>query len=229
MKRLLLVGFALALTAQAFAADVPQGRRYMPPPRGGGPTYVPFFSWSGLYVGVNAGYGFGHSKWTSAASGATTGDFTLDGALIGGTMGYNMQLGGAVVGVEGDLGWSNIKGSTTALCLGSCETRNNWLGTLRGRIGYAFDRFLPYLTAGAAFGDIEASTSPDSGSFNRSNIGWTAGGGLEYAFFSNWSAKLEYLYVDLGKASCNTTCGTTAGTDVTFTTSVVRAGLNYKF
>jgi outer membrane immunogenic protein len=234
MKRLVKAGVALAAlwaptapgTHTALAADVPPGR-YMPPPRA--PAYVPFFSWSGLYVGVNAGYGFGHSRWTNSVTGLTTGDFSVSGAVIGGTLGYNMQLGSAVVGVEGDLAWSNIKGSTTVLCFGTCQTSNSWLGTARGRIGYAFDRFLPYLTAGAAFGDIKASNTATTTSFDRTNIGWTAGGGLEYAFVNNWSAKLEYLYVDLGKANCDTVCLFAGSTDVTLKTSVVRAGVNYKF
>jgi outer membrane immunogenic protein len=238
MKRVVKAGVALAAlwaptallaptalwAPTALAADAPPGR-YMPPPRA--PAYVPFFSWSGLYVGVNAGYGFGHSRWTNSVTSVTTGDFNVSGAVIGGTAGYNMQLGSAVVGVEADLAWSNIKGSTTLLCLGTCQTSNSWLGTARGRIGYAFDRFLPYLTAGAAFGDIKGTTT--LGSFSRTNIGWTAGGGLEYAFVNNWSAKLEYLYVDLGKVRCDDGCIVAPLTDVTLNTGVVRAGVNYKF
>ena len=193
MKRLLWAGFALAtLTAQASAADLP--RRYIPP------GFVPAFSWSGFYVGVNAGYGFGNSNWTDPVAGIATGDFSLGGGLVGGTIGYNMQLGGSVFGVEGDIAWSGIEGSTSTLCFGACKTANDWLGTLRGRAGYAFGRFLPYLTGGAAFGNVNATTSPDTGSFSSTNIGWTFGAGVEYAFFTNWSAKLEYRYVDLGSA-----------------------------
>lgn len=227
MKRLLIAGVGLAAfwAQAALAADAPPGR-YMPPPRA--PAYVPFFSWSGFYVGVNAGYGFGHSNWTNTITNVSTGNFAVNGAVLGGTMGYNIQLGGAVVGVEGDIAWSNIKGSTTSvLCLGRCETENNWLGTLRGRIGYAFDRFLPYATGGAAFGNIKGTTP--LGSFARSEVGWTAGGGLEYAFVNNWSAKLEYLYVDLGRASCSGGCVAAPNTDATLNTSLVRAGINYKF
>jgi outer membrane immunogenic protein len=225
MKRLLIgVGLAAVVIQAAFAADVPPGRRYMPPPRA--PAYVPFFSWSGVYVGFNAGYGFGRSKWTNSTTGGSVASFDTSGAVAGGTLGYNMQLDAWVFGVEGDIAWTSIKGHT-AVCLGNCETANNWLGTARGRVGYAFDRFMPYLTGGAAFGDVEASTA--SGSFSRTNIGWTAGGGLEYAFFANWSAKLEYLYVDLGKATCNGGCTAIPNTDVTFTTNIVRAGVNYKF
>jgi outer membrane immunogenic protein len=226
MKRLSLagVGLAAAFAQTALAADMPPGR-YMPPPRA--PAYVPFFSWSGFYVGAHAGYGFGQSNWTNIPLGASTGNFDVSGALIGGTMGYNMQLGGVVAGVEADIAWSNIKGTATLFCAGTCQTNNDWLGTARARIGYAFDRFLPYFTGGAAFGDVKGSTT--LGSFTRNNVGWTVGGGLEYAFVSNWSAKIEYLYVDLGKANCDAACAAAPSTDVTFTTNVIRAGLNYKF
>ena len=82
--------------------------------------------------------------------------------MVGGTAGYNLQFGSAVFGLEGDFDWSDIKGSTTANCATNCETTNTWFGTARGRIGYAFDRFLPYFTAGAAFGDVKAYRRWDS-------------------------------------------------------------------
>ena len=84
----------------------------------------------------------------------------------------------------------------------TCGTRNNWLATFRGRIGYAFDRWLPYITGGGAYGNVKATVSvPAFGlaaSSSNNQLGWTVGAGLEYAFLSNWSAKIEYLYVDLG-------------------------------
>jgi outer membrane immunogenic protein len=111
---------------------------------------VPFFTWNGFYAGINAGYGFGTSKWTDSVTGVSTGGFDINGALIGGTAGYNTQLGGFVLGIEGDIGGSFIKGATASSCITTCETSNHWLATLRGRLGYAFDRFLPYVTGGAA-------------------------------------------------------------------------------
>jgi outer membrane immunogenic protein len=213
---------AMAATA-ALASDMPPP--YLPPPRA--PTYVPFFTWNGAYIGINAGYGFGTSRWTDRTAGVTTGDFDVSGALIGATLGYNMQWGGVLFGFETDLDWSNIQGSTSTVCLGSCKTSNTHLGTARGRIGYAFDRFMPYLTAGMAYGQIKASSA--AASFSNSNIGWTAGAGMEYAFMNNWTAKIEYLYVDLGNASCDSGCPGGAPIDVKFTTGVVRGGINYKF
>jgi outer membrane immunogenic protein len=226
MKRLLLagVGVAIAMTA-ALGADAPP-RRQLPLPRT--VSYVPFFTWNGAYVGINAGYGFGSSQWTDTVTQISTNKFGTSGGVVGGTLGYNLQLSSVVVGLEGDIDWSGIKGSTTVNCITTCETRNTWLGTARGRIGYAFERFLPYFTAGAAFGEVKGSVA-GFGSFAQTKVGWTAGAGLEYAFTDNWTTKLEYLYVDLGKANCNAACSGGDPFDVTFKTSIVRGGVNYKF
>jgi outer membrane immunogenic protein len=225
IKTLLLacVGFTALTAASAYAADLP--RRSLPLPRA--PVYVPFFTWNGFYLGINGGYGFGDSSWTDTVTGISTGDFNLDGFVIGGTLGYNLQFGSWVFGLEADIAWSDIKGSTTTNCPLGCETRNTWRGTARGRLGYAFDRFLPYLTAGGAFGDIQANATGFSGT-SQTQFGWTAGAGLEYAFLHNWSAKIEYLYVDLGTVQCSVVeCG--GITDITFKTSLIRGGVNYKF
>jgi outer membrane immunogenic protein len=104
----------------------------------------------------------------------------------------------------------------------TCETKNTWLGTVRGRLGYAIDRFMPYVTGGLAVGDIKNNIS-GIGSASDTKAGWTVGGGLEYAFNGPWSAKVEYLYVDLGRG------GAIAGSDAKFQTNIVRAGLNYRF
>jgi outer membrane immunogenic protein len=217
------LGFAALTVASALAADAPPGR-YAPRPRA---VYVPYFTWNGFYIGVNGGYGFGTSRWTDSITGLSTGDFNITGALAGGTIGYNMQLGSVVFGLEGDFDWSNMKGSTTA-CVTTCETSAQWLGTGRGRIGYAFDRFLPYLTGGAAFANIKGSMT-GFGSFSGTQTGWTGGGGLEYAFSGNWTAKAEYLYVDLGKGSCDAACSGGNSFDVNFMSHIVRGGINFKF
>lgn len=230
MKRMLASvacgGALLVLTAAgALAADVPPSR-YIPPPRA--PAYVPFFSWNGFYVGVNAGYGTGKSNWTDTVTSITTGDFDVKGPVAGGTVGYNTQLGGGIFGIEADFDWANIKGSTIVACATGCETRLQWLTTLRGRVGYALDRFLPYLTAGGAFGNVKG-TLTSVGSFTESKAGWTAGGGVEYAFVNNWTAKLEYLYVDLGTSRCDAACSGGNPLDVKFNTHLLRGGVNYKF
>jgi outer membrane immunogenic protein len=101
------------------------------------------------------------------------------------------------------------------------------MGTARGRLGYAgWNNLLPYITGGAAFGNIKA-TAPGV-SVTKTNVGWTAGAGLEYAFLGAWSAKVEYLYADLGKVTCGATdCG--VDTDVKLKANLVRVGLNYRF
>ncbi len=223
MKRLLLAALGLgALAMPALGADLP---------RKAPPYIAPAFSWTGFYVGINGGYGWGNSNWTDTVTGASTGNFNISGGLAGGTLGYNLQTGSWVWGLETDLDWANIKGTTNfAACGGgSCTTSDSWLGTFRGRIGYAFDRWMLFATGGLAYGDIKISSGAGgSGSANR--VGWTAGGGVEFAISGPWSAKIEYLYADLGKPTCDTTCN--GGGDpftVTFKTNIVRAGVNYRF
>src|SRR5882762_6191261 len=150
MRRVLLTTIAVLAVAAtaAVAADLP---RAMPAKA---PAYVPIgYNWTGFYVGINGGYAWGSSRWSAFGSNANP-----SGGMVGGTAGYNWQAAGSpwVFGLEGDLDWTNIKDS--AVCGGvTCQTKNNWFGTVRGRVGYAWDRFMPYVTAGAAFGDIEAN------------------------------------------------------------------------
>jgi outer membrane immunogenic protein len=207
----------LAVTS-ATAADLP---RSMPPTKA--PVFLPAYSWTGFYLGIQGGYGFGRSDWSAAGS-----DTDVSGGLVGGTVGYNWQTPGSpwVFGLEGDIAWANIKGDfTNAACPAGCETKNTWLGTGRGRLGWAFDRWMPYVTGGVAFGEVKA-TAAGLGSVSDTNVGWTVGAGIEGAVAGNWTAKLEYLYVDLGDVSCG---GCVAASSVDFRTHLVRAGLNYRF
>jgi outer membrane immunogenic protein len=216
MRKVLLAGVGiLALgVASASAADMP--RRPMPAKA---PFYVPpAWTWTGFYIGVNGGGGWGRSDFSAPFA---TGSFDTSGWLVGGTLGYNYQMGPAVLGIEGDIDYSDIRGS--APCAGAtCETRNNWLSTVRGRLGYSFGQFMPYVTGGLAVGDIKSSIA-GIGSATETKAGWTVGGGVEAHISGPWTAKLEYLYVDLGRG------GTVLGSDSRFTTNIVRAGLNYKF
>ncbi len=146
MKKLLLasVGVLALGIASASAADI--ARRQMPAKA---PAYVtPAYNWTGFYVGINGGGGFGHSTLTNAAG--STG-YNVNGGLVGGTLGYNYQINQWVLGIEGDIDWADISGNTSAgICAGvTCSTKNDWLATVRGRVGYAFDRFMPYVTGGA--------------------------------------------------------------------------------
>ena len=217
MKKLLLASLgvlALGVTA-ASAADIPRPH----PMPAKAPVYVaPPFSWTGGYIGINGGGGWGRSSFSAPYS---SGSFDTSGGMVGGTLGYNWQSDQIVYGVEGDIDWSSFRGS--APCAGtSCETRNNWLGTVRGRLGYAVDNFMPYVTGGLAVGDIKTSIT-GVGIANETKAGWTVGGGVEAHISGPWSAKLEYLYVDLGRG------GSILGSDASFHTNIVRVGVNYKF
>ena len=221
MKRLCLALIGvMAFAGAAAAADLarPEPVPYYPK----APVFVPPYSWTGFYVGINGGGGFGTSNWDS------TGSRNISGGLVGGTVGYNYQFGQGVVGLEGDIDWADINGTTNTFCPLGCKTSDHWLSTVRGRLGYAADRFMPFVTGGAAFGDIRASTPGFAGA-NTTNAGWTVGAGLEFAIAGNWTAKAEYLYVDLGKFNCGISCGALVTDNVSFTTNIVRAGVNYRF
>ena len=214
-----LCAVALILAAPSFAADMPRGYR---------DDYVaPIFGWGGVYVGLNGGYGWGQTDWSSSA---TTGSNSPAGGLFGGTIGFNAQSGAFVFGAEGDVdgNWMRDSNSTgTGICgAPGCGIQTSWFATARARVGYAFDRVLLYATAGAAFGDVQMQANGLSATTDRA--GWTAGVGIEYAFLGPWSAKAEYLYSDLGSASCGAaTCG--IDTTVSFKTNMLRLGVNYRF
>src|ERR1700733_6230764 len=202
MKRIACaVMLSLVAAGGAFAADLPPAPppqapvAYVPPP-------APVYNWGGIYVGINGGWGFGNAKWNvgpAGGFGAFSGSVSDNGGVVGGTLGANFQTGGLVFGVEGDWDYSGINtGTTQTICnvSGTCQTENNWLFTARGRVGWAVDRVLLYGTAGGAFGSIKTTFN---GIDNTSTqAGWTVGAGVESAFADNWTARIEYLYVDLG-------------------------------
>ncbi len=127
---------ATAVAAPAFAADLPMPFK--------APLFAPQFNWSGFYAGINGGYGWGKTSWTDPVGGTTTGDFNMSGALAGGTAGYNRQIEKIVVGAEGDVDASWIKGTAVTNC---CQTQNDWFATARARLGFAMDRWMPFVTA----------------------------------------------------------------------------------
>jgi len=210
----------LASSFSAQAADIPR-----PVYKGVHPV-VAYYNWTGFYVGINGGYGWGSSDWSLVPTASNK----PKGWLAGGTLGYNYQTGSIVWGIEGDFDWSNVKDTVVCAPLVNCGTANPWLATFRGRLGYAFDRWLPYITGGGAYGKVKATVDVPFAGFTASSsnnqFGWTAGAGIEYAFLGNWSAKLEYLYVDLG--SFNAAIAPVVN-NVSFKENIVRAGLNYRF
>ncbi len=225
MRAILAAGAAavavMGLSVAAHAADLP---RPIPTPMvTKAPPYIePAFNWTGFYVGVNGGGGWGH------AFSDLSGGMHTSGGVAGGTVGYNAQFGNWVLGFEGDIDWSNVSGSTSAAGCPGCSVQNDWLTTARGRVGYSVGRWLPYVTGGLAAGDVKASAPGFAGATNT-QVGWAAGAGVEYALSNQWSAKVEYLHVDLGRFDCGTSCGAAGSDNVSFRDNLVRGGINYRF
>jgi outer membrane immunogenic protein len=243
------IAASAAFGGAALAADIP--RKSAPVPF---VQAVPIFTWTGFYVGLNGGYIFDGGRSTVTGSPAllatgfapTGGSKTLgDGFTIGGTLGYNYQIGSFVAGLEADLNYVDLGKKSTSV-IGSLSTTlsqdASYLGTVRGRLGVAFDRLLIYATGGLAYGDQDASTSISglgrtwAGSKSTTRFGYTVGAGLEYAIDRNWSAKIEYLYYDLGKSDYTSPQITGAALPGVFGTTraenkgnLVRAGINYRF
>lgn len=216
MKKYLLASVAalgLVAAGAASAADLPSRKGPI-----AAPVYMPpAFTWTGFYVGANAGYGWGN---VNANGWANVGD--LDGFVGGGQVGYNYQMGQFVVGLEADLQGADLSSGNN---LGLIGVKTEYFGTVRARVGVAFDRFMPYITGGWAYGNVKTSIPGLGFSSDRSHTGgFAVGGGLEYAVTNNIIAGVEYLYVDLGEKNI-LGAGTKVGTDF----SVVRARLSYKF
>lgn len=229
LKRALLGVSALALLAgSASAADL--STRY---PVKAAMVPVQMFSWTGFYIGGNVGWG-----WASNSFDYTTGGFSYgydvgnaNGVFGGLQAGYNFQFANnVVVGAEADLEFADI-GQTNLLVGGPvggtlASTSVDNFGTIRGRLGYAMDRFLPYFTGGAAWANTSFN-APWGVSSDGTRWGWTIGGGAEYAIANNWTVKAEYLYLDYGNKHVNYLNGDSASSGLTMNT--VKAGVNYKF
>lgn len=210
-----LAAASLLVAAPAFAADM-AARPYptkAPPPV----AVVPAFSWTGFYLGANVGYGWGSGK-------EGIGDLDPEGWLGGGQIGFNYQFGNNVVlGAEADFQGSDIRDSVED---GVFDPRSkmDYFGTVRARLGYAFDNVLPYVTGGLAWGHNKITDRFDDFSDDKTHVGWTVGGGVEYALTNNWTVKAEYLYMDLGNEYYDS-----IGEDAGLKASTARIGVNYKF
>jgi outer membrane immunogenic protein len=251
----LAAGVALA-GPSALAADLAP----MPaePPA---PLVLPF-DWSGFYLGVNAGYGLGGGDASLETDGLPApaslpagipgdiGNLSTDGFLGGAQVGYNVQLGAFVLGLEGDIDYFNGEDEVSPdwpLGSDTVEIEYNWLATVRARAGYAWDNFLLYVTGGVAFADIDTSyryerAPPFVGSGSWSDgttaVGWTAGLGAEYAFTPSWSVKVEALYADFGSEDFEVSQSVvpvpgfpplTGEGEVEHDLTILRAGVNYRF
>jgi outer membrane immunogenic protein len=235
MKRLLLstaaVAAAISVVGAANAADI---ARPAPPPVKA-PAYAPppVYMWSGFYIGGNIGYGWTDGSGTVTSAGRTgplSGDG--DGVLGGAQIGYNWQTGPYVFGVETDFQGSGGSGHFNANLPGNRITgtaKTPWFGTIRGRLGYAVNHWLFYVTGGAAYAENKVSgTSSRFGAFSGSDVGWsyTVGGGVEAFVAPQWSVKAEYLYIGTpDKVPSFRNASVSGDTD----THVVRLGVNYHF
>jgi outer membrane immunogenic protein len=199
------------------------------------PTYLPAGGWNGFYVGAVFGGGFADTNHTDA-SGSTTGDFTQAGETIGVTAGYNWQLSSILLGLEGDVSWADVKGSNPTNCPGSCFTKLTWFDTVRGRVGYVMGTWMPYVTAGLAYGTvragIESLDNPATGEAveNANNrFGPTVGVGVEWLFTPSWSVKAEYLYATFGSQTTYTNLADLPVTVTEHNVSLFRAGVDWHF
>jgi outer membrane immunogenic protein len=270
MRKMLFAGaaFLTVATGSAMAADI---AKKAPIPVYTKAPMMPVYSWTGGYIGVNAGYSWGDSEvsTTAVAGGyfanssisaiATAGAQTINpnGFTGGGQIGYNWQVGSAtVVGLEADFEYFGLKrivasGAVYPCCAPSVfaigqGVKTDWLATFRARLGYLVTpSTLFYVTGGGAVANLQGAfafldtfgPALEFGSFNTAKLGWTAGGGVEWAMWSGWSAKAEYLFVSFPSVTTTSTNLVSGG--FAFPTSVfthtadldahiVRLGLNYK-
>jgi len=193
------------------------------------PAMSPVYNWTGFYAGLNAGV-----DWLNAGVGTGT------GFAGGGQIGYNWQTANIVFGLEADIQGSTAKGSGTlggTAGLAATESdKVNYFGTLRGRVGFAQNAWLAYVTGGLAYTTIKRDgtlIAGGAGSYSSSNTktGWTLGGGLEWGFAPRWTAGLEYLYMSFS-GDTNTYTTTVPAVTATYsktTLNVLRLKVNYRF
>ncbi|WP_026606932.1 outer membrane protein [Methylocapsa acidiphila] len=249
---------AVALAGSAVAADLPSR---VPAPA---PVFVAApYSWSGLYIGGQIGYAWGDLNSSTigyAAPTITSGAFFLDApsnsnpqGVIGGVhLGYNLQIGQWLLGLEGDVDGTSVSKTVNAATFftppidaafvtpgfgATVHTTSPIQGSIRLRAGFAWDRALLYATGGAAFASVKTTYSDYYGfdSISRTRAGWTVGGGIDYAVTDNWSVRAEYRYADFGHFdnylinSAYNPSGSWEGVHTHFTENRVQVGFSYKF
>ncbi len=245
-KILLAAVTSAAVSGTAFAADLPSRRApqvFLPPP-------IPVFTWTGFYAGAQAGYAFGRTTVVETSGLAPAVAFNVgrpDGFIGGVHFGYNFSTqslpvfnkiipsfgGGLVLGIEGDADGNDIHATQTTGALTE-SFRNVVQGSVRGRLGVAVDRALFYATGGAAFADFTDTFAGRRGfdSFSHTLVGYTVGGGIEYAVTNNVSVRAEYRYSDFGNYNSLSTSAflpNTVNNQERVTIQRVQAGFSYKF
>jgi outer membrane immunogenic protein len=240
MKKLLAATIALVAlaAAPAMAADMPAKT---PLPKE--PAFV-VYNWTGFYIGIQGGSGWSHAVQTDARP-FSSDSYQPNGAVIGGAIGYNVQLDRVVLGLEADGSGAWIKGDTIGTdplsgnCGGApprCFSNLESLATLRARAGITMDNVLPYVTGGLAVGwlhgqDGDIAANGAFGAGTTTVAGWTAGLGVEAMFNQRWSTKVEYLYADFGKRAIfnDNVAGVIFPESLRYTASILRVGVNYRF
>jgi outer membrane immunogenic protein len=239
-KNITILGAVAALVLAptvALAADLPMKAAPVP---------VPVYDWTGFYIGATAGGSIGNSDHIDIATGLSDAlGYNIHGWNAGGTLGYNWQVSNFVVGFEGDASWANEHGGGLDIgpiglgFLGpdgnpafASFTQINWFATARGRAGYAVNNLLFYVTGGYAAAGVQASVRDSTNvllaTSTSTRSGWTAGGGLEWGFAPNWSAKFEVLYMSFNSAAFNTVQAE-GPRNVPLNDTVARAGVNFRF
>lgn len=248
MKRLVAVAAVTLMMSTAALADGYAGSRR-------GPTaYAPVFTWTGLYVGTNIGYGWGDNDPVGIRIDPPNvidrvGRLESDGWFAGGQIGYNYQIGSIVLGIEADLQGADISAgfgpnniNTTLVGTFSGDSTIEMFGTVRARVGLAFDRMMLYVTGGFAWANVDYNVTGIDGTARfdiRENTifsGYVIGGGLEWAFAPNWSMKAEYQMINLGREDFSAVVldagvptGQLAHTAATPEIHTFRLGVNYRF
>jgi len=242
MKKILLASVAaIGMSGTALAADLPAQMPVRAPA-----VVAPLFSWTGFYIGGHVGGGWADKDWTQTFSSfglaldRNVTRATADGFLGGAQAGFNWQVNQWLFGVEGDWSWTDAKGCSGHVVFpayaGCADV--NWYATLAGRAGVAWDRALFYAKGGVAFVDddyfITFNGVQTTNTTNTIRAGWMVGAGLEYAFAPNWSAKVEYDFLDFHDGGNPFTytanpVGLVENWDIDQQVHVVKAGINFRF
>lgn len=244
------IGWTQAIGSASFSAE-PAGS--LPPSS--------TVDWTGFHVGLRGGYGWNDNDLDYSYSDVpppivpllpASADLNAEGALLGGAFGSDWQFGRFVVGIEGDIAWSSISDEVTTRAPGdpaiglppldfTTDLEMHWFATARGRAGLAFDRLLVYGTGGLAFAELSLDTivvvgAPGAGqlagSVDDTKVGWTAGGGVQFALTDHVDLSGEALYYDLGRVSVTASDPTNVGQNharQALTGVIGRAGINWRF
>jgi outer membrane immunogenic protein len=217
---------ALALATPAAAADL--SARY---PVKAPPMMAPVWNWTGFYIGINGGYGWGDSEWTLQPGGFDEGSHSMDGGTVGGQIGYNWQVGSWVFGLEAQGNWADFSGSNVSLVAPAFtnHTDIDAFGLFTGKIGHAWNNLMIYAKGGAAVQALDYRTVSAVTTLTADETRWGAsvGAGFEYAFAPNWSAGLEYNHLFMGKHTVDFAPG--VSDRIKLDTDVFTGRINYRF